>query len=238
MEKKTDAIVIRSVDYKDNDKILTLLTADGGKVTMGIKGVKKSGAKLKFAAEPFCFAEYVYSCGRDRNTVISASLYDGFYSLREDIKKYYCACAVAEVCGRVALAADGGELFFHTVSAIKGICYADEEEALVAFLIRALAYSGFSLDLSCCGVCGGEIKEKAYFDFNTGRFSCPSCAVGAAAKAGTYEYLKKAAGLNFSPAPIGEDSPLRSLRLLSVYLAQKTESDYPCLSECIKLFKK
>jgi len=236
MEKKTDGIVIRSVDYKDNDKILTLLTADCGKVTMGIRGVKKSGAKLKFAAEPFCFAEYVYSSAHERNTVISASLYDGFYSLREDITKYYCACAVAEVGGRVALSGDGGEMFFHTVSAIKGIAYSDEKEALIAFLVRALNYSGFSLDLSCCGVCGGEITgNRTYFNFDAGRFSCPSCKNGVAAGGGTYEYLKKAAGLNYRQDVIRTDSHIRALKLLNAYFSLKFDCDFPCMAECIKM---
>lgn len=43
MEIKTDAIVLRAADYKDADKILTLLTPSAGKLTAGIKGVKKSG---------------------------------------------------------------------------------------------------------------------------------------------------------------------------------------------------
>lgn len=236
MEKKTDGIVIRSVDYKENDKILTLLTADGGKTTMGIKGVKRNGAKLKFAAEMFCFAEYVYSAGRERNTVISASLYDGFYPLRENIVKYYAACAVAEACNRIALSSDGGEMFFIAVEAIKGVCYGDEKEALISFLLRALGYSGFSPDLSRCGNCGGPISGRAYFDFNTGRFSCSSCAVGVAARVGTYDYIKKAAGLSCSPEAIAEDSHLRALRLLKVYMTEKFECEFPCLGECIKLF--
>lgn len=236
MEKKTDGIVIRSVDYKENDKILTLLTADGGKTTMGIRGVRRSGAKLKFASEPFCFAEYVYSAGRDRNTVISASLYDGFYPLRENLAKYYAACAVAEVCNRIALSSDGGEMFFIAVEAIKGVCYADEKEALASFLLRALGYSGFSPDLSRCGSCGKNLSGRTYFDFNTGRFSCSSCAVGVAAREGTYDYLKKAAGLGYSPEVIAEDSPVRALRLLNVYMAEKFECDFPCMGECIKMF--
>ena len=53
MEIKVNALVLRAADYGENDKILTLLTAERGKLTAGIKGVRKSGAKLKFAAQPF-----------------------------------------------------------------------------------------------------------------------------------------------------------------------------------------
>jgi DNA repair protein RecO (recombination protein O) len=59
MEIKTEAIVLQSIDYKDNDKLLTLFSPSLGKLTAGIRGVKKPTAKLSFAAQPFCFAEYV-----------------------------------------------------------------------------------------------------------------------------------------------------------------------------------
>ena len=57
MEVKTDAVVLKAIDYKDNDKLLTLFSPSLGKITAGIKGVKKPKAKLAFAAQPFCFAE-------------------------------------------------------------------------------------------------------------------------------------------------------------------------------------
>ena len=61
MELIVNGLMLKSADYKENDKILTLLTAEKGKITAGIKGVRKAKAKLKFAAQPFCFAEYVLS---------------------------------------------------------------------------------------------------------------------------------------------------------------------------------
>ena len=56
MEEKLNALMLRGVDYKDNDKMLTLYSLERGLVSAGIKGVKKAGAKLKFASQPFCFA--------------------------------------------------------------------------------------------------------------------------------------------------------------------------------------
>ena len=70
---KVNALMLRATDYLENDKILTLLTAERGKITAGIKGVKKAGAKLKFAAQPFCFAEYILAERGGRYTVTQAS---------------------------------------------------------------------------------------------------------------------------------------------------------------------
>ena len=63
MEEKINALMIRSVDYADNDKILSLFSLEQGVISAKIRGVKKAGAKLKFAAEPFCFAEYILAGG-------------------------------------------------------------------------------------------------------------------------------------------------------------------------------
>ena len=134
MEEKVDALVLRSIDYKDNDKILTLFTLQNGKVTAAAKGVKKAGARLKFAAQPFCFAEYVLAKKGERRTVISAANTDGFYALREDIEKFYAACAVCEVCD--ALLFEGivnEELFLYAVNALKNMCEGNAAEELVRF---------------------------------------------------------------------------------------------------------
>ena len=81
MEVKTDAIVLKAVDYKDNDKILTLFSPSLGRITAGAKGVKKPKAKLSFSAQPFCFAEYVLAEKGGRYTVTGAYLHESFFSL-------------------------------------------------------------------------------------------------------------------------------------------------------------
>ena len=40
MEVKTDAVVLQTLDYKDDDKLLTLFSPTLGKITAGIRGVK------------------------------------------------------------------------------------------------------------------------------------------------------------------------------------------------------
>ena len=103
MEFKADALLLRAVDYGENDRIATLLTAERGKIGAALKGVRKAGAKLRFAAQPFCFAEYVFASRGGRNTVTAASLHDAFYALCEDVGRFYAAAVVAEACDKIAL---------------------------------------------------------------------------------------------------------------------------------------
>lgn len=236
MEKKTDALVLRSTDYKDNDKILTLFSADEGKITAVARGVKKHGARLRFAAEPFAFAEYVFACKGGRNTVISASSYDGFYPIREDIVKYYAACSVCEVCDSLLYEGiDGRDFFFKTVTALKDIAYSSNTgEVVVKFMLEATAFSGFTIDLSRCGECGALLKGRVYFDFSTGRFSCGECGKGTAVSGKTYEYLKKLSGAK-ADVDDEKDAQRRALRLLNVYFKNKTETENSSLGEFIKM---
>ena len=88
MEEKVSGIVLGGVNFGENDKILKVFTLEKGLISAKIKGVKKAGAKLKFASEPFCFAEFILSVTNAGHTVIGASLFDSFYSIREDIIKY------------------------------------------------------------------------------------------------------------------------------------------------------
>ena len=44
MHITTKALVLRGVDYKESDKILTLFTRDQGKLTASARGCRKKGA--------------------------------------------------------------------------------------------------------------------------------------------------------------------------------------------------
>lgn len=182
MEIKTDAIVLRATDYKDADKILTLLTPSEGKITAGIKGVKKSGARLAFAAQPFAFCEYVLTEKNGRRTVVSAYQHDGFFPLRTDVVRFYAACSVAEICD--ALCPEGAEnesLFVAAAETLRSLAYGKETcaEAICSFLLTALFESGYMIDLDGCGACGreigGEKDGRCFFDFFEGRFLCDEC---------------------------------------------------------------
>lgn len=236
MEIKTEAIVLQSIDYKDNDKLLTLFSPTLGKITAGIKGVKKPTAKLAFAAQPFCFAEYVLAEKGGRYTVVSAYLYESFFSLRLDIEAFYAACAAAETCRTIALENEEYDgLFIAFAECLKALSLSGEErgEALIAFLLVALRESGYPIDLDF----DGEELEKLYFDFSEGRFSGVEELVrGERASHSTYHVLRKCAGLSYRE-DLTAGGRKRALRLLKAFIGEKTEATFDNLNEFIKLYE-
>ena len=179
MEVKVNALVIKAVDYKDNDRILTLYSLEKGKITAGIKGVKKAGAKLKFASEPFCFAEYILAEKGGRYTVISASYIDSFYDLRLNLNKYYLSAVVSEFLNvHTENEISDPELFDLAINSIKNICYQDNETAHLAnFLYKTIENQGYKIgNVTCCG-CDCLIKGRVFFRYKDATFSCEDCLI-------------------------------------------------------------
>ena len=232
MEWRTDALVLRTADYGENDKMLTLLTADRGKLAAGIKGVRKAGAKLRFAAQPFCFAEYVLATRGGRNTVASASLYDGFYPLRENVNAYYAAAVVMEACDKLMYEGEPcGALFVAAVTALKELCAEAPAGTLVKFLLAALAEAGYPVKADLCPVCGRVPAGRMRFDMESGAFTCADCSEGAPASEVTYRAVRAALGEGEG----SQEGETRALRLLKAYFANKTDGELKALVQYLAL---
>lgn len=236
MEEKLSGIVLGGVNYGENDKILKVFTLEQGTVSAKIKGVKKAGAKLRFASEPFCFAEFIFSSTSKGKTVIGASLIDSFYTIRVDLIRYYCANAVIEFLRRFELESIvNKDMFILTLDTLKKLAYGDEEpkSLLVKFLLQALKLTGYSINLSGCYKCGCEIEGKIYFDCYSGGFSCDECFEqdGREINYSTYLALRQAE----KGEEISEDGSILALRLLDFYLINKTQEKLNSLKELLKI---
>lgn len=232
---KVNALMLRAVDYLENDKILTLLTAENGIITAGIKGVKKAGAKLKFAAQPFCFAEYILAERGGRYTVIQAAECESFYELRLSVEKYYAACAVCETA--LALFYEGeadAELFGDCVKTLSSMCGNDEALTLISFLLTILRRAGYGINTGSCAECGANLTgcDKLRFLMDAGCFTCWDCSGGVGVSGVTYSVLSAADG--HGGADITPDGKKRALKLINEYLAYKTDAKCLSLTEFIK----
>ena len=238
MEIKSNAIVLRSIDYAESDRLLTLFSAEKGKLTAGIRGVRKKGAKLSFASQPFCFAEYILVQKGDKYTVKTAYLYDGFYPLRTDIVRYYAANALTATCLSILGDEERNDgVFVALASALKSLAYEDTDpaEPLTEFLLSALQSAGYAIHLDGCGYCDEEMGDKLYFDFAGGCFCCENCAKGVRASLSTYHFLRKCGGLSYEEDKI-EGGARRAVKLLTAFLSARLDFNVTCLEEFLRLY--
>lgn len=166
----TDAVVLRAMDYKDNDKIVFLLSPTEGKISAVLKGVKKAAAKLKYAGEPFCFAEFVLVKRGGMATVINCTQTESFYQLRQDVEAYYCGCAALEIA--YAMSAEGQPnpgLFAALLKALKSTAQ-NKKAALIEYILDVLDNFGQKPVFDNCAECGSA--DVRFFDFSSGGALC------------------------------------------------------------------
>ena len=86
--RKTDAVVIHRVDFKESDLIVTLYTADLGKVTGIAKGAKRSKRRFVNNLQPFSYIRIVFSEGRGGLIRLDeADMILPLFRISEDISK-------------------------------------------------------------------------------------------------------------------------------------------------------
>ena len=239
MEEKYSGIVLGGVSFGESDKILNIFTLEKGVVSAKIKGVKKAGAKLKFAAQPFCFAEFLFSKTQDKRTVIGASLIDSFYPLRTDIKRYYAGATVLEFIKRFYREStiDENE-FFYCINALKNVSYGDNPlSSLVEFLVVSLQVSGYALSLPNCFGCGCEIDGRVFFDYRSGAFLCEECKTEGAREISPVTLTALIDAKEQKLTDENLDGVKKSLKLIEYYLANRAEEKLASLSELIKILE-
>lgn len=179
-EIKTKGIVIKAIDYKDSDKIVTIFSADLGLIRARVRGVKKAKAKLAFAVQPFAFIEFMLAAKGGFYTVINATSIDQFFNITLDFDNYVFMLGCLEVCEKTVKENDvQNELFLLLLNSLKEVCYSgtNSMNIFIKFMIESLKILGFNLELETCACCGEKLSDKMFpFSYDYNGMLCPKCS--------------------------------------------------------------
>ena len=227
MDIKVEALVLRTVDYGENDKIVTLFSIEHGKITARAKGVKRDKAALKFSIQPFAFCEYVLAKKGDRHTITHASLIDSFYEIRKDIVKFYAASAITAILDCILYEnIINAELFLYTIQALKELTTGNEIQIFIAYFLKVLALSGYALQIKSCAACHMPLENIVNIDLDSGQFYCRTCHDGAGVSPETIQVLKRATGQPFVEELCTREGEIKAIKLLYSYF--KVHIDMHC----------
>jgi DNA repair protein RecO (recombination protein O) len=178
---KTEAIVLRSMNLGEADRVLTVLTPRLGKLRVIAKGVRRTRSRIGGALEPFSDVQLVLAVGRTWDVVTSSSLEDPHLGLRNDLHSTAAAWYVVELADRFCEgAADSHEAFRLLAQALSAFdAGAEVSREVVArwFELALLDSMGFRPELSRCLECGAAIEPdgNAYSPVGGGVL-CPQCS--------------------------------------------------------------
>ncbi len=173
---KTEGLVLRETEYKDADKLLTVLSKDRGKLTLRARGVRSKSSRLKSGCQLLAYSEFTVFENRGQQLVDEAVPIALFMPLRADIELLSLASYFAQVAEVLSQEdCPDSELLSLSLNALYALAELKKPQSLVkaAFELRAACQSGYLPDLNGCSVCGN--REPGRFLVSEGSLQCAGC---------------------------------------------------------------
>ncbi len=160
----TSALVLRRSDWRDYDRMVTLLSPTMGRVEAVVRGCRKPRSPLINAAEPFCAGEFTLVESKGRYTVTSCQVQESNYPIRQDPDKLIHAAYYLHLIGLAALPGEASEeLFLLSLKALAFLSYSSlpPELTTAAFELHYLHLMGQAPRVDRCVVCGRDVSGGA-----------------------------------------------------------------------------
>jgi len=178
---RTEAIVLRLLDYGESDRIVTFCTAGYGKIRGIAKGARRSRKRFANVLEPFCCSHLLFSRrGPDSLALIDSSeVISHFPQIRTDLEKTLSASYLIDLTDQFTPDDKKSEAIFKL---LYDFLFLIEErpaaESILRFFeIRLLKLSGYDPVLDHCLACKRPVgNESAYrFSATAGGLTCTGC---------------------------------------------------------------
>ena len=173
---KTKGIVLRQTDYQDSDKLLTVLTADHGKLLVKARGIKGSRNTMKAPCQLMAYSELTLLEQKDRFVLTEASTIELFSEIQQDIELLSLASYFLQVTEFVVQEEDPCpeilSLLLNSLYAL-GKLKLSQPMVKAVFEFRLSCLLGFTPDLSGCPC--GRGGEPVFFSLTRGCLLCETC---------------------------------------------------------------
>lgn len=180
---KVKGVVIKEIPYKENDKIITLMTDSLGKISCMARGAKKTNSALLASCQLLVYSEFVLYKGTSFYHINSAEIIDTFYNLRIDLDKLERAYEITKSLNNLVYENQETEgvlsLYLNTLFVI-----ANKEMSFnyvqSVFRLKLLALLGYSPSIVKCVNCNTHMVEKEqdnnyYYSYNMNNVLCGEC---------------------------------------------------------------
>jgi len=174
---RTEGIVLRVRDLGDADRILEILTRQGGRVDAVAHGARRPRARLAGVSQTFTHARFLLWSGRELATVSQAEIVHSYPLLYEDLDRFAVASYLAELAEEVSRpgASQGGlfELLSAGLALVAGIDRPLVDAAARFYELNLLQVLGMAPRFDRCVGCGS--LAVAGFSAAMGGVLCDGC---------------------------------------------------------------
>lgn len=162
---RVEGIVIRSMDYGEGNKIITLCTESGGKVGVLVRGAKKPKSRHAALVQPFTYGQYVYFRNTGLGTLNAGEIVESYHELREDLVKASYASYACELLDRVLQDEETGTFWFKQLKACLQALKEEKDPVVITSLyeMKILQASGYGPQFDECISCNQERPDEQFF---------------------------------------------------------------------------
>ncbi len=183
--EKTDAIVLRVVEFSETSCVVTLFTRDFGKISALAKGARRPKSAFESAIDLLAVVRIVFinKSSDVLDLLTEAKLERRFRAASTSLTRLYAGYYVAELLNELT---DNGapvvELYEAADAALQNLDAGGEPSRVtLRFELTALRLLGHLPSLEACAACGGDIKpenNRVLFGQAAGGLLCHKCREG------------------------------------------------------------
>ncbi|MBC8078753.1 MAG: DNA repair protein RecO [Gorillibacterium sp.] len=177
MLEHTQGIVLRSMDYGEGHRIISLLTDRLGKISVMVRGAKKAKSRLAGVSQPFTYGDYViYLGGSGMGTLNQGDTIESHQPLREDLHKAAYSSYIVEMVDRLAPEREPNHMLFEQLkAALLAIAENKDADIIISIIeMKMLALAGYLPQLDECISCESD-EGVMHLSINQGGILCPRC---------------------------------------------------------------
>ncbi|MDD4238122.1 MAG: DNA repair protein RecO [Desulfotomaculaceae bacterium] len=173
---KADAIVLRSRDCGEGNRILVLYSREYGKIRVMAHGVAKPSSRKRGAVQLFSHTNFLIHHGRELDSVSQCEVVEMFPALRGDLGGISRASYMAELVDIFTPEGEPNEpLFLLLLTTLRLLAVKEPELLIRAFEIKAMGLLGYSPVLNACASCGAQLQGPLSFSPAMGGVLCSTC---------------------------------------------------------------
>ena len=177
MLEKIEAFIIKTQDYGETNKIVTLFSKKYGKFSAMARGAKKMKSRMAAVTQPFIYGEYlIYMNQKGLSTIQQGDVLDSFRLIREDIMKTAYAAYISELIDKL-LDPHHPDYYVYDqfLETLKWISEdRDIEIAIMMFELKLFEKGGFAPIVNQCVRCGRQ-DHLVSFSIREGGLLCNHC---------------------------------------------------------------
>lgn len=178
--RRSDAVILRTRDHGESDRLVTFFASVQGKLTGIAKGARRSKRRFVHTLEPLSLVHltYVERAPSSLVRIDASELRNPFTALRQDLTRLGYASLGAELVLELAPEREANPALFALLAQYLERLEAggDPENLALLFQARILSLSGFGPNLQRCVRCGEEPTSPGewYFSTSRGALLCPA----------------------------------------------------------------